>query len=212
MLGPCAAKVIVDAPAKGVGADCAPYSPHDMAYPLPRFVSRTLADHPIAPRQVPVRLLVQAVLSGVDCAIYAIGSLVLIGVGLAIAAHALPSGSRSSDVPGGLAILGLGLLCGLLPSFRVWQVARALREGDAHVADVIEAGVGSARIYGTPWGEPMGTRTRPIAAMGTYRLTDTGESSPYYMQQWWATKLQPGARIWVLRRGGRDVLYAPVSA
>lgn len=194
-----------------LGADCAPYSPHGMAYPLPLFVSRTLANQPIAPRQVPVRLLLQAVLSGVDCAIYAIGSLVLIGAGLVVAAHAVPSSSRSSDVPGGLAILGLGLLCGLLPSFRVWQVARALREGDAHVADVIEAEVGSARIYGTPWGEPMGTRTRPIAAMGTYRLTDTGEGSRYYMQQWWATRLQPGARIWVLRRGGRDVLYAPVN-
>ena len=182
-----------------------------MAYPLPGFVSRTLSNQPIAPRHVPVQSLLQAVLTGVDCAIYSIGSLVLIGAGLAVAAHALASSSRSSDVPGGLAILGLGLLCGLLPSFRVWQVASALREGDAHVADVIEAGVGSARIYGTPWGEPMGTRMRPIAAIGTYRLTDTGESSRYYMQQWWATRLQPGARIWVLRRGGRDVLYAPVN-
>lgn len=181
-----------------------------MAYPLPLFVSRTLANQPIPPRQVSIRLLVWAVLSGVDCAIYAIGSLVLIGVGLAVAAHALPSSSRSSHALG-LAIVGLGLLCGLLPSFRVWQVARALREGDAHVADVTEAGVGSARLYGTPWGEPMGTRTRPIAAMGPYRISDTGESSRYYMQQWWATKLQPGARIWVLRHGGRDVLYGPVN-
>jgi len=182
-----------------------------MAYPLPLFVSRTLANQPIAPRQIPIRLVVRAVLSGMDCAIYAIGSLVLLGFGLAVAAHALPSSSSSSDVPGGLAIVGVGVLCALLPSFRVWQVARALREGDAHVADVIEAGVGPARIYGTPWGEPMGTRTRPIAASGTYRITDTGESRRYYMQQWWATTLQPGARIWVLRRGGRDVLYAPVN-
>ena len=182
-----------------------------MAYPLPLFVSRTLANQPIAPRQIPIRLVVRAVLSGMDCAIYAIGSLVLIGFGLAVAAHVLPSSSSSSDVPGGLAIVGVGVLCALLPSFRVWQVARALREGDAHLADVIEAGVGPARIYGTPWGESMGTRTRPIAAMGTYRLTDTGESSRYYMQQWWATTVQPGARIWVLRRGGRDVLYAAVN-
>ena len=182
-----------------------------MAYPLPLLVSRTLTNQPIAPRQVPIRLVVQAVLGGVDCAIYAIGALVLIGFGLAIAAHALPSGARSSDVPGGLAIVGLGVLCTLLPSFRVWQVVRALREGDAHVADIVEAAIGPARIYGTPWGEPMGTRTRPIAAMGTYRLTDTSESSRYYMQQWWATKLQSGARIWVLRRGGRDILYAPVN-
>jgi hypothetical protein len=143
--------------------------------------------------------------------IYAIGSLVLIGFGLAIAAHALPSVARSSDVPGGLVIVGLGILCALLPSFRIWQVVRALREGDAHVAVIVEAGIGPARIYGTPWGEPMGTRTRPIAARGTYRLSDTGESGPYYMQQWWATKLLPGARIWVLRRSGRDVLYAPTN-
>jgi len=182
-----------------------------MAYPLPLFVSQTLANQPIAPRQVPIRLVVRAVLSGVDCTIYAIGSLVLIGFGLAVAAHALPSRSSSSDVPGGLVIVGVGVLCALLPSFRVWQVARALREGDAHVADIAEAAVRPARLYGTPWGEPMGTRTRPIAASGTYRITDTGESHPYYMQQRWATTLQPGARIWVLRRGGRDVLYAPVN-
>jgi|SRR5713226_4441564 len=133
-----------------------------MAYPLPLFVSRTLSNQPIAPRQVPIWLVVQAVLSGADCAIYAIGSLVLIGFGLAVAAHALPSRASSSDVPVGLAIVGVGVLCTLLPSFRVWQVVRALRQGDAHVADLIEAGVGPARIYGTPWGQPMGTRTRPI--------------------------------------------------
>ena len=182
-----------------------------MAYPLPHFVSRTLAEQPLAPRQVPIGVVDQAVLRGVDCGIYAVGALVLIGFGLAVAAHALPSGSTASDVPGGLGIVGLGLLCAVLPSFRVWQVARALREGDAHVADVIEAEVGPARIYGTPWGEPMGNRMRPIAATGSYRLTDTSESGRYYMQQWWATTLQTGARIWVLRRGGRDVLFAPVS-
>src|SRR5438309_3970143 len=147
-----------------------------MAYPLPLFVSRTLANQPIAPRQVPILLVVRAVLSGVDCAIHAIGSLVLIGFGLAVATHALPSSSSSSDVPGGLAIGGLGVLCALLPSFRVWQVACALREGDAHVSDIGEAAVRPARIYGTTWGEPMGTRTRPIAPSGTYRITDTGES------------------------------------
>jgi hypothetical protein len=98
-----------------------------MAYPLPLFVSRTLANQPIAPRQVPIRLVVQAVLNGVDCAIYAIGSLVLVGFGLAVAAHALPSSSSSIDVPGGLAIVGAGVLCALLPSFRVWQVVRTSR-------------------------------------------------------------------------------------
>lgn len=130
---------------------------------------------------------------------------------MAVATNPVPIGARSSDIPGAPLILGLGLLCALLPSFRIWQVGRALGEGDAHLADVVEAHVGPARIYGTPWGEPLATRMRPIAAIGTYRLTDKGETGRYYMQQWWATELQPGARIWVLRRGGRDVLYAPVT-
>lgn len=55
---------------------------------LPLFVSRTLANQPIAPGQIAVRQVVQALLSGVDCAIYLIGSLVLIAVGSAVAARA----------------------------------------------------------------------------------------------------------------------------
>jgi hypothetical protein len=182
-----------------------------MAYPLPQFVSRTLADQPLPPRRVPFPAVVQAVVGGADCAIYAIGALVLLVIGAAVTAHALPSSSRGSDVPGGLVIIVVGLVCALLPSFRVWQVERALRDGDALIADIIQAGVGPARIYGTPWGEPMGTRMQPIVATGRYRLIGTGETGRYYMQQTWATALQPGARIWVLRHSGRDILYAPVK-
>lgn len=79
------------------------------------------------------------------------------------------------------------------------------------MAEITEAEVGRARIYGSRWGEPMGTRIEPIAAKGGYRMINTGETGRYYMQQSWATALQPGARIWVLRRGGRDILYAPVN-
>jgi hypothetical protein len=55
----------------------------------------------------------------------------------------------------------------------------------------------------------MGSRMNPIAAIGVYRLP-TGEMGRYYMQQWWATRLTRGARIWVVRLNGRAVLFAPV--
>jgi hypothetical protein len=132
----------------------------------------------------------------------------LIAFGLSV--YVWPN-TPASNVPGGLVMVGAGVLSGLVAVFRIWKVAGALRQGDAQVAEVVDAEVGRARIYGTPWGEPMGTRTRPIAARGTYRLNSSGETGPYYMQQRWATKLQPGTRIWVLRDNGRDFLYAPVS-
>jgi hypothetical protein len=181
-----------------------------MAYPLPAFVSRILAGQPSPPRQVPILSVIRAVVRGTDCAIYVGGTLVLIAFGLAVIAHALPSANASSDVAGGWTIAGLGVLLALLPAYRIRQVSSALRGGDAELAEIVQAEVGRARIYGTPWGEPMGTRMQPIAAKGTYRLQRTGETGRYYLHQWWATALQPGARIWVLRRNGRDVLYAPV--
>jgi len=152
-----------------------------------------------------------AVLGGIDCAIYAGGSLILIAFGLAVATHAVPSASPPSDVPTGLVLVGLGVLCGLPAALRIWWVDSALRSGDANIAEVIEAEVGPARIYGTPWGEPMMRRGLPIAARGTYQMTDNGEIGRYYMQQLWAARLRPGDRIWVLRRAGAGVLYAPVS-
>jgi hypothetical protein len=181
-----------------------------MAYPLPAFVSKTLAGQPFPPRKVSSISLVLAVLGGIDCAIYAGAALVLIVVGLAIVGHALPSANASSDVPGGRVIVGLGVLAALLPTFRIWRVGSAMRGGDAELAEIVQAEIGNARIYGTPWGEPMGTRMQPIAAKGGYRLLRTGETGRYYMQQRWAAGLQPGAQIWVLRLNGRDILYAPV--
>jgi len=153
--------------------------------------------------------VVRAVLGGFDCAIYAGGAVVGIAFGLAIIAHVLPSSRGSADGPTGAFILGLGLLSLLLPTYRIWQVDGALKNGDAQLAEVVEAEVSRARFYGTPWGEAMGTRMNPIAATGAYRLP-TGEMGRYYLQQWWATRLTPGARIWVLRRKDRVVLFAPV--
>ena len=137
--------------------------------------------------------MVRAVLGGLDCAIYVGAALVLVVAGVAATAWYL---------------VAIGIACGLLAVFRIWQVASVVRSGDAQVAEVVEAEVGRARIYGTPWGEPMGTRMQPIAARGSYRVVSTGETGSYYMQQSWALALQPGTQIWVLRRNGRDVLYA----
>ena len=82
-----------------------------------------------------------SVLGGIDCAIYATAALLLIAFGVALIAHALPSRSPSSDSGTGLIVVGIGLLCALIPFFRVWQVARALREGDAEMAEVTQAEV-----------------------------------------------------------------------
>ena len=181
-----------------------------MAYPLPTFVARILAEQRSAPRRVPLIEVVGGVLGGLDCAIYAVASLVLIGFGLSVTAHLWPSTSPSFDTRAGLVIAALGLLSGLLVAFRIWQVDQALRSGDAQVAEVVDAQVGRAQIFGTPWGEPMGTRMQPTAASGTYRLA-TGETGRYYMQQTWALALGPGDRVWVLRRNGRDIIYAPLT-
>ena len=181
-----------------------------MAYPLPTFVARTLAEQPSPPRRVPFMQVVGAVLTGVDCAIYGVASLVLIVFGLSVTSHLWPSTSPSFDTQAGVVIAGLGLLSGLLVAFRIWQVDQTLRFGDAQIGEVVDAQVGPARIYGTPWGEPMGTRLQPMGARGTYRLT-TEETRRYYMQQQWAVALRPGDRVWVLRRNGRDILYAPLT-
>jgi hypothetical protein len=182
-----------------------------MPYPLPLFVSKTLADQPTPPRQVATLGLIRAVLGGTDCAIYAGAAVVLIAFGLAASSHALPSSNPSSDVNVGLVVAGIGILCALLPAFRIWRVANALKSGHGELAEVVDAQVGQARIYGTPWGDPMlGVSRLPIAARGTYRLERTGEAGQYYMQQRWATALRSGTRIWVLRMNQRDIVYAPV--
>ena len=76
------------------------------------------------------------------------------------------------------------------------------------MVEVVQNTVGPARIYGTPWGD----LSSGIAASGDYRNPTTGAIHGYYMQQRWATRLKPGAGMWVLRIHDRDVLYAPVGA
>src|SRR5258708_1266375 len=188
------------------------YSRAEMAYPLPAFVSRVVTAQPSPPRQVPLFSVVRAVLSGFDCAIYAGGAVVAIAFGVAAVANLLPSGSARGGGPAGGVILGLGLPALVLPGYRLSPVHGGPKNGDAQPADAAEGGegeVGGGLFYGTPWGEAMGTRMNPIAATGAYRLP-TGEMGRYYLQQWWATRLTPGARIWVLRRKDRVVLFAPV--
>ena len=153
--------------------------------------------------------MVRAVLGGFDCAIYVGGAVVAIAFGVAVMAHVLPNGNESGGGSAGAFILGLGLVSLLLPIYRIWQVTSALENGDAQPAEVTEADVSRARFFGTPWGEAIGTRMNPIAATGVYRLPN-GDMGRYYMQQRWATRLTPGARIWVVRRNGRAVLFAPV--
>jgi len=73
-----------------------------------------------------------------------------------------------------LIFVGVGFLPLLLALFRVWQVGRAVRDGDAKLAEIVEAEAGRARYRGTPWGEPLFRQGVPVAAKGTYRL-GTGE-------------------------------------
>ena len=84
-----------------------------MAYPLPTFVARTLAEQPSPPRRVPFMQMVGAVLTGVDCAIYAVASLVLIVFGLSVTADLWPSTSPSFDTQTGVVIAGQSTLVNL---------------------------------------------------------------------------------------------------
>ena len=183
-------------------------------FPLPGFVAAVLVRQPAAAREVPVGSVAWVVVRGADCSIYA-------GVGILFAILGLVAIARDSGLSGpgvrqstlGAGLVAVGLLCLALVSFRIWRVTAFLRNGEAQVAEVTDADVGPARIYGTPWGEPLMVGGRmPIAARGMYRMIDTGDTGAYYLQQRWALNLQPGDRIWVLRSHGRDVLYAPSIA
>jgi hypothetical protein len=181
-----------------------------MAYPLTTFVASTLAQQTDPPRSVSLTSIARAVLAGADCMIYAGSGVVFLGLGAALMiTHTGASGIQVRPSAVGAVLPLVGILCLALAVFRIWRVAFALRQGDAHMAEISSAEVSSARLYGTPWGEPMMVMGRPIAARGEYRVTDTGETGRYYMQQNWALSLRPGDKLWVVRKGGRDVLYAP---
>ena len=140
-------------------------------------------------------------LAGIDCLIYA-------GTGLLFALLGAVAATSTRGI--GLAFLVVGLAELGLVVFRVWQVQLAVVSGEAFVARVEQSSAGAPRLYGTPWGEPITSRSRmPYAGRGVYRIAGTGETGSYYMQQRWAVALKPGDAIWVLRRRGRDVLYAP---
>jgi hypothetical protein len=178
-------------------------------YRLPNYVGETLSREQEPPRHVPMFSIVLAVLAGADCAIYAASGLLFITVGvIAILADPGTSSPGARPTAIGAVFISIGLVCVGLAAFRVWRVQSALRKGEAHLAEITDAEVGRARLYGTPWGEPLFAAGVPIAARGAYQLIDTGETGKYYMQQSWALRLRRGDRIWVLRRG-RDVLYAP---
>jgi len=178
-------------------------------YRLPGFVAETLSSQPKPPRRIPIQAIVFAVLDGADCAIYAGGAVVFVVFGVTFMTGTF--GVTPAPISVSSIFVGVGLILLLLVAFRVWQVAGAMRIGEAHIAQVTVAQVGPARSMGTPWGEPLLGRAGPIAAKGGYRFTDTGETGHYYMQQTWALALRQGMRIWVVRVHGRDVLYAPIS-
>ena len=177
-------------------------------YRLPGFIGETLSSQPKPPRRIPIQSIVLAVLDGADCAIYAGGAVVFVAFGLTFMTGSF--GVTPAPIWDSSTFVGVGLILVLLVAFRVWQVGGAMRNGQAHIAQVTVAQAGPARLTGTPWGEPLVGRAGPIAARGGYRFTDTGETGHYYMQQTWALTLRQGMRIWVVRVNGRDVLYAPV--
>jgi hypothetical protein len=156
---------------------------------------------------VPFFSVVAAVLAGADCAIYAVGGVVFVALGLVLMTGAL--GVTQAPLWVCLVFAGVGLACLALAVFRIGQVERVLQTGDAYAAEVVHAEAGPARLTGTPWGEPLIGRVGPIAAKGSYRIIGSGETGQYYMQQSWALPLRQGAHIWVLRWDGQDAFYAP---
>jgi hypothetical protein len=177
-------------------------------YQIPTLVAETLASQPSAPRRVSLPTVAGAVLRGIDCAIYLVGGVFLVVLGWR-ALSLNPSG------PGWFApaLFIVGALAIALVAYRIWDVSRALKMGEARVAEIIRTEAGTARMWGTPWGDLAGSKfSAPPAARGAYRLANTGEIGSYYMQQRWALALQPGDTIWVMRVNGRDVLYAPSSS
>jgi hypothetical protein len=177
-------------------------------YRIPTLVAETLASQPSVPRQVSLLSVAGAVLGGIDCLIYLAGGVVLVAMGW----RAL---NLNPPAPGWLAsaLFIAGAAAIVLVAYRIWDVSRALKIGDARVAQVMRTEAGIARLWGTPWGDLVGTKySAPRAARGTYQLANTGEIGGYYMQQRWALGLHPGDTIWVLRVNGRDVLYAPNSS
>jgi hypothetical protein len=177
-------------------------------YRIPTFVAETLASQPSAPRQVSLPAVAGAVLGGIDCVIYLGGGVFLVLMGWR--APTLNPPAPDWFAP---ALFILGVLAIALVAYRIWDVSRALKTGEALVGEIMRTEAGTARLWGTPWGDLAGAKfSAPPAARGTYQLPNTVETGSYYMQQRWALALHPGDTIWVLKVNGRDVLYAPRSS
>ena len=172
-------------------------------YRLPVLAAEIITRQPSPPRRVGPGEVGIAVVRGLDGAIYATG-----GVFATFAGVILFYTTSGIGFPISMVSVSAGLFCASLVIFRVIDVWRALRRGDALKVVATQTKVGRARIYGSLWGD----LTSGAAARGHYEELLTGASGEYYMQQRWAAALQPGTPMWVLRINGRDVLYAPASA
>ena len=174
-------------------------------YRIPTFVAETLASQQSAPRRVSLLAVAGAVLGGIDCVIYLAGGVFLVLMGWRALNLDPPSPAWFAPT-----LFVVGALAIALVGYRIWDVWRALKTGEARVAKIMRTEAGTARLWGTPWGDLAGGKfSAPPAARGAYELSNTGETGGYYMQQRWALALHPGDTIWVLRVNGRDVLYAP---
>jgi hypothetical protein len=124
-----------------------------MAYPLPSFVASALAQQSDPPRRVSLISIAGAVLAGADCLIYAGSGVIFIAIGVAVMlTRTGASGIEVRPSAVGAVLPLVGILYLALAVFRIWRVASARRQGDAHMAEISSAEVSSARLYGTPWG------------------------------------------------------------
>ena len=169
-------------------------------YPIIDYASDLLRRQPQAPRSVSLRTVARAVLTGVDCGIYAVFGVLSAAFGALLAIQ-----------PGvlvvGLIFLVPGLLLLSVVIWRIWRVYQDLKMGSLITGTVTRAEVGPARWYGTLWGDMM----NGTAASGVYRADETGEIGEYYLQQWWATELQQGARLSFIEHHGRPALFVPAN-
>jgi hypothetical protein len=86
-------------------------------YPLPKFVSKTVASQASAPRDVSLLSVAGAVLGGLDCIIYVVSGVFLLAIGEQVF-------STAPSAPGWIAavLFGAGAALILLVAYRIWFV------------------------------------------------------------------------------------------
>jgi hypothetical protein len=168
-------------------------------YPLVGFAAAAVSRQPLPVREITMPSVFSVLLRGLDCAIYGGAAVVGITFG-AWLMIALPMAWAW-----GLLAIAVALVSGALVAFRTVHVYQALRNGQAFEADIISSSVGPARLTGTPWGDLVNGR----AVRGAYRIHGVDAIAEYYLQERWATSLQPGMKIWVITVNGRPALLAP---